>query len=365
MTLLDESSDTPTDAPSRRRSFLPRFGLRALFVFAVLFCLASAWVGRNIHRTRQADAAIETLGRAGAAYGMHGERSSGSAKEVQRVRDELIDRWEETTIVDRAIGRSFRPRIRGVVFDDRNAPESTMRAAIEGMTHLPEIEGVVLWGPFFDDATCDTLARLPNLESLRLRGTRITARGLLRLESLPNLQSLTLIYPEATDALAALPRLKRLRTLSLCNLVVTRDAIAGVATLPELQWLELTSVQSDEEGAFRPLSGATNLRTLIIISDSFSDEDLPPLSHLKDLERLTVRVEHDASLRHFAGLSKLRRLDLSGGVTPDAARRFSAEHPELLIRVRESPIDASVRFRNGVSLDGDANDLIEEAIDVD
>ena len=51
---------------SKRRSRLPRFGLRSLFVVALLFCLLFAWIGRNLYRVRQEEAAIEALKQAGA-----------------------------------------------------------------------------------------------------------------------------------------------------------------------------------------------------------------------------------------------------------------------------------------------------------
>ena len=49
----------------RRRSFLPRFGLRSLLILGVLFCLLFGWIGRNLYRVRQEDAAIEAILRAG------------------------------------------------------------------------------------------------------------------------------------------------------------------------------------------------------------------------------------------------------------------------------------------------------------
>jgi hypothetical protein len=55
------SDDQPTP---KRRSFLPRFGLRSLFVFAIVFCLFFGWIGRNAYRMRQEEAALEALERA-------------------------------------------------------------------------------------------------------------------------------------------------------------------------------------------------------------------------------------------------------------------------------------------------------------
>lgn len=290
---------------------------------------------------------------AGSALTLHGRERFGSAQEEDERLNELMDRAKSIAFFDRAVGLSDRPLVRAVSLDHRTASEPTIRAAIEAMAHLPEIERVTLWGTFFDDATCEALARLPNLQELSLRSTNVSGRGLAKLESLPELRTLTLSDPTASRALAGIHRLRRLRKLTLFNLYISGDAIAGIATLPELASLELIGAPSKDEATFRSLGVATNLRSLSIIGSGFGDDDLPALAGLRELESLDVRVDEDAGLLHLSNLPKLRRLELSGSVTRDAVRRFSASHPEVAIRYRSPDGTGYVRFLNGVSDEDD------------
>lgn len=114
------------------------------------------------------------------------------------------------------------------------------------------------------------LEEFPDLETLVLRNTNVTDRGMLCLKQLPRLTYLDLHGTKISDATLALigeerdlqdldlgdtqvtaagieqlSQLDRLRSLDLSGTKATEAALTSLAELPELQWVDLANVNID------------------------------------------------------------------------------------------------------------------------
>lgn len=297
-----ERPASPAGGFRRRRSFLPRFGLRSLFVFAVLFCLFFGWAGKHLYRMRQEQAAVEALKQADAKFSVMG---GGVGPWIGWVEAKPFEDYDS---LGRLFGWTARPalslvELASVQADDRKAAE-----AIEALALFPEIDHVQLQGPAFDDASLLHLTSLTRLEEVSLLGTDVTGAGLVRLDQSAPIQSVFLGNDELTEEL-----------------------IDGIASLSELEWLGLVDNEPIEPRAYAPLAKARGLTSLIAEDSGFDDDDMTTLAKLERLDLWSVDGITDVGAMRLDPLTKLTRLVLHHPVAAETARKFSASHPNCRV----------------------------------
>lgn len=330
-----DATDPAANASRRRRSLLPRFGLRTLFVLAIIFCLLSAWIGRHLVRVRQEEAAFDALLQVDATIRLafDGEQNEFTPTEKLFLHEAPGDSW--TYYVARSIGWAKRPQIEGVELYGDDAADSKMMAALDALSVLHEIEEVDLTGSAFDDQTIRRLDRVAGLERLSLAGTEVTSAGLAPLSPTAPLRSVN-VHCVTTDIVAALPRFRGLRNVSLSLMDITASDIEEIATLPNLEQLSLYDVQCAADPAvYAPLAETASLKSLVLndFYRTLSDSELETISELRSLETLSFGRITDAQLAAFDLPPSVREIVLHFPVTEEAAREFSESFPDCLVRV--------------------------------
>ncbi|HEV7281680.1 MAG TPA: hypothetical protein VGN57_15870 [Pirellulaceae bacterium] len=299
-----ETPDTPPPSgkEQRPRRYLPRFGLRTLFVFGILFCLFFAWAGKHLYRVRQEQAAIEALKQAGANF----QAMTGGVG--PRIWLEEVQPFDDYDPLGRLLGRAERPVLSRVELRSLQADDPKVAAAIAALALFPEIDSVSLEGPGFDDESLAQLSKLPRLETVALIDTRVAGAGFSRLGQ-PSLQCVVLLSEEPSPEL-----------------------IAGIASLPNLDWLSLQDNEPTEPSAYDALEKAQRLKTLYVQDSGFDDEDMKTLAKLEGLEQLAIDGIDDVGLARLAPLAKLTWLRVQSPVTKVAAREFSGAHPDCPVQ---------------------------------
>ena len=332
--LTDDADATAPAAnvTGRGRSGLPRFGLRMLFVVAILFCLLAAWIGRNAARVRQEQAALEALLQVDAKVELATDGDSQLNPSAPSFLSDLPEAsWGD--YVARSVGWAERPRISSVELSGDYSSDAKMLAALDALSVFPEIESVNLIGSAFDDETIARLEHVDGLERLSLSGTEVTSAGLARLSQTAHLRDVYVHYV-STDVLAALPRFVELRSVHISMTDVSANDMQGIASLPMLEELRLTHVRrTGDESLFAPLKNALNLKSLHLrdIDFSLSHLDLATISEIRSLETLYLGRITEEQLASFDLPPSLKKIGLGTPVTDDGARAFSALHPELLV----------------------------------
>jgi Leucine-rich repeat (LRR) protein len=162
------------------------------------------------------------------------------------------------------------------------------------------------------------LARLrdePDLQVLVLRG-RLTNGEMAQMASLTQLQWLDLSSTNMTDEWCVfLKGFKNLRVLFLDDTAVSDAGLARLETLSELETLHLSGTRITDLGVSH-LSGLPKLRTLILADTQVTGTGL---TDLRSLEDLTLRdpgtygsapVVTDAGMASLDGMSHLSHLDI-------------------------------------------------------
>ncbi|HEV7281678.1 MAG TPA: hypothetical protein VGN57_15860 [Pirellulaceae bacterium] len=326
---------SPSDERPSSRSFLPRFGLRSLFVFALLFCLLFGWIGRNAYRVRQEEAAIEALMQANGAIVLEGEEwrelhPATPARGTEPVRAD----WQE--LVARTLGRIERRPIREVVLHGEDPNDPKLARALASLAAFPEIRQMDLRGPALDDKAIAPLSKLKRLERLSMMGTTITGAGLKSLAASVPLQDLS-ISGEASSARLSegVSALQELKSLRLEGLSIRRSDMETVASLPKLETLHLESLQpAPDEDVFAPLEKAENLRFFYESRSGMQEADLVALSRLPALEEAWIGIASDANVALLGPMPRLKKIYLNGPITLDGARSFSAGRPGVAVGYR-------------------------------
>lgn len=187
----------------------------------------------------------------------------------------------------------------------------------------------------------ELLRELPDLRVLRLMYDQVDDDWLRVASQAPKLQSLSLWgYDKGTATRAGVENLrgaKRLRTLSLGGDWVRDDTMRGVATLSQLQSLDLGPTPNLTAAGFAEIKHLTELRelsfpsektiddsttvalphlrqlrSLLLPKTSVTDVTLSRLTQLTDLETLMLLETNisDAGLESLAGLHNLKTLYL-------------------------------------------------------
>lgn len=333
------SDEQPTTA--KRRSYLPRFGLRSLLIFAVVFCLFFAWIGRGLYRVRQEDAAIETLKRAEATIMVRTEAGIGIHPTLLR-----SSRWSQRADWDdlpslpaRATGLADPYPVFSVELKSEDPNDPRQKAALAALATFPAIEVVQLEGAAFDDESLALVAGLPKLSGLALSRTAATGAGL---KVLPPLQSVQLSYQS-----------------------VSRDDVETFAAMPDLRRLALTQVALDGSDVLLPSAVAESIHDLWLVhgaaSRSLTEAEVQAFAALPNLRVLTLEGFDPALLDLLQSVESLRHLRLVGSAADRTyAKKFSEERPGCLVSFWNA--NDRFYFLDGESLDREAGFELSEKI---
>jgi hypothetical protein len=357
MTSSDRSPPPPPSASraARHRSFLPRFGLRSLLLFAVVFCLLCAWMGRNAYRMRQEQAALEALKRAHA--GIYGAEmgSLGNSNELSAYADfpsRLVGLKGPLDIRRVAVGHS------AYVQETLSLEDAPMARALSALPAFPSVESLYLEGSGIGDDSLVGLHRLPKLESITLSRTKVTGAGLASLGPPLHVREVEIIG--CKDLGPGIGDLTSLRSLKVSESILSRADFQAIASLPELQELRLTRINSLDQDTYAPLAEATSLKLLRMSIAEVRDEDMAAFGKIPTLEFLSVTGISDAGLASLSPSPNLRGIELDVRVTRPAALKFSAERPECIVRHLYRP--GGMYYRGGKIVE--ESDLPPEEVEV-
>lgn len=154
------------------------------------------------------------------------------------------------------------------------------------------IKELDLAGTSITDATLKSLARVPNLQILSVKGCRnLTDAGFNSLSNLASLRKLNVNETAISDTnvghLASLPNLQDLDLGEYSNL--TDKCLAELAKLPHLVRLDMHGI--DPKGKLHLLQKLKNLRYLGLAHSSLTAQDIDDITHLSQLK--TLDVAHD------------------------------------------------------------------------
>ena len=188
-------------------------------------------------------------------------------------------------------------------------------AGLAHLAGLPDLQELSVWTiyPGITDVGLAHLAGLPHLQELSVRGicADITDVGMAHVARMTELRTLRVhLSTEITDIgvaqIAKLPHLQKLK------LYPVTDAAGGLASLTELQELDLSYTNINDAGV-RCLKDMKKLCTLNLEwNRRITNNGLAPLAGLGELRNLNLSENNvtEAGLRHLRGLRQLRKLEL-------------------------------------------------------
>ncbi|MEO2045465.1 MAG: hypothetical protein ABGX16_02700 [Pirellulales bacterium] len=155
------------------------------------------------------------------------------------------------------------------------------RQHVQGIALLPSTQQEVL------EQTIQLVAKLPQLEVLRLLGTRVTDKQLTQISTNTSLTMLGLSKTNIGDmGLKQLRSLSNLQALYLAATRVTDQGLESVGKLHSLEILDLS--KTSLEGDLASLLPLDQLSHLLLSDVSLSDAAVANLLQLKSLSRLTI-----------------------------------------------------------------------------
>jgi Leucine-rich repeat (LRR) protein len=215
----------------------------------------------------------------------------------------------------------------------RSVRASASTENLTGLEPLGGLKRLMLCSDELTDRDMASIGKLRQMESLTLRVTRTTKRGLNQLSGLTNLQTLSVVsglslaesggIDEVPLNLSAFTNLK---TLSLSGLSLQDMDVASMAGLRHLEWLNLNGTFTEETLSY--LKDLSELKLLDITGVTcVNGEGLAQLGGLKRLEDLTVRGRiTDTALARLPVLASLWSLRI---VTDEPIR------PETVGRLKQ------------------------------
>ncbi len=185
----------------------------------------------------------------------------------------------------------------------------------EGLRYIPglNVDGLSL-GKRISDADMKIVAvHFKNLRRLSLISTELTEDGLKLVGQMQNLEELMLPFESMGGGeLAQLRGLKRLRVLSVSQVLAEGDELKHLAALPELEELHLSgNISEDGLQALKPNG---RLRVLSLMSTRpFNDVSLATVALHKELQDLQILTGEFSvqGLKHLSTLPKLKILKIS------------------------------------------------------
>lgn len=123
-------------------------------------------------------------------------------------------------------------------------PIDSNDATVDLLLSLDRLQFINASGTLITGANFEELTKLPNLEILDLRYTRLAENAISKLKNAKNLKTLLLTGAEVTDKhLEGIEQLKGLQNLALTKTNVTDSALKRIAQLPNLRYVTLGQTQ--------------------------------------------------------------------------------------------------------------------------
>lgn len=138
-----------------------------------------------------------------------------------------------------------------------------------------------LWGLPLTEQNLERLGDLTQLETLSLRGAKLTDRGSDRPGS-------DLAIKTDIVGLEALAPLVNLRSLDLGDLPISSSDLGWLPKLTRLEQLDIDGAFEIDDAAAAPLSALSRLTRLNLANSTIGDAGLAQLAQLQSLEQLTV-----------------------------------------------------------------------------
>ncbi len=141
---------------------------------------------------------------------------------------------------------------------------------------------------WIDDEDISVLTQLPDLESLDLSGTMVTAKGLQQLGSLPKLNSLSLsgtLVMGIPESLAG--NFPSLETLDFQNTLITDASLSALNGLDELNSVDLGGTRLTGDGLSK-IKSLPKLQLLNLAGTSVSGLDHLTIERFPELSRLNL-----------------------------------------------------------------------------
>ncbi len=226
--------------------------------------------------------------------------------------------------------------------DDHGAP--ILEEELELLASLKTLEIIDLSGVAISPAQLRKLTVLPNvtcinfpmsrsslpylevlsdfrkLETISLHDVPITRQAIETLAGFEQLRSLSIYYwiqKETTEEVEAIGELKQLTSLYVCNYSYNDQWFQTAGNLTSLRSLHL-SFHSETDRApgenFHQLSNLTQLENLTIDGVQIDDDALATIGKLSGLKVLACDASRttDAGMKHLANLPQLTKANLSG-----------------------------------------------------
>jgi Leucine Rich repeat len=303
---MSDSTTTKSVPSSPKRSWR-RFTLRALFLFVLVAGILFGWVAYRVRQFHDQAAFIADL------------RSRGFRVEVLPASNAWF--WCALAGDDAVQARTAELRAVRTDSNDFTGPTSEDLRLIGALTSLKQL---IISSEELNDHSIQQLMSLQELEYLQLDGASITDAGVSSLAVLTRLESLVLrnlSTPESDNT--TFPEHFRL----------TDASIGSLSRLTRLRFLEIGQSGLTDNGVRLLCETFTDLNTLRLRAPAITNRALQHLGTLRHLVELNITGAtqiSDEGLPYLAGLRDIERLELFGtSVTPAAAQTFIDTMPRL------------------------------------
>ena len=183
--------------------------------------------------------------------------------------------------------RALRPATRPVVHVDLNH-RAVVDADLARLEVLVDLESICLVDTRLRGEGLQSLSKLPRLKFLHVGGSQFDAQHLKIVASFPALKQLALIGPSITsDSLAAIEKLP-LTYLAIRDSAIDDKACASIATLSDLQLLNLWRSKITGAG-LEQLAPLKKLLTLYVDDTAITDDYLKSFLQFPQLRKVGVR----------------------------------------------------------------------------
>lgn len=244
----------------------------------------------------------------------------------------------------------------------KTAVSAAALQGLEPLEHLSQFHAP----PAFDDSVMPLLATRP-LKVLDLAQTAVTDAGLVHLREKPYFVDLNLDGTAVTDAgLDAVNKIRTLVVLSLNNTRVTDAGLAKLKSLDNLYRLHVMETAIGDDGLTH-LKQLKTLSYLDLTKTKVTGDGLRHLTDVRELRSLFLNgtATDDRGLKHLAGIKSLTTLWVKDtNVTPAGIKELKAALPGLTIwpALVDAPVKNPVRTDPKVT-PGKDREVIEWVID--
>ncbi len=159
----------------------------------------------------------------------------------------------------------------------RSMPLGTIEdGLLQSVARLKNLEVLKLHGCVLSDSFANYLKQLPRLETLSLRFSNFSAHSLRELSNFKSLTQLSFLGSHLTDAgVEHLGTLLTLESLELAGTDVTDNALNHLMKLSRLRYLGIQDTEVTDEGADLIRQALPECRILSGLSVSIEDEQFP------------------------------------------------------------------------------------------